>query len=155
MLGHLAYDQEKLLVRKQVARHVHSNLALCFDGELDPLVSPALSQLGALGSQWVVLNGRSGPSCVLPKGVPQIAKRWDVALVLEEAIVVPPNADEVITQVLSALRRDNVTNYLVKLMDSSTFNILQWRTIYTCPTATNYVNARANPASALRAQQRT
>ena len=53
MLGHLAYDQEKLLVRKQVARHVHSNLALCFDGELDPLVSPALSQLGALGSQWV------------------------------------------------------------------------------------------------------
>ena len=92
---------------------------------------------------------------MLPKGVPQIAKRWDVALVLEEDIVVPPNADEVITQVLSALRRDNVTNYLVKLMDSSTFNILQWRTIYTCPTATNYVNARANPASALRAQQRT
>lgn len=59
-----------------------------------------------------------------------IAKRWDVALVLEEDIVVPPNADEVITQVLSALRRDNVTNYLVKLMDSSNIQSLQWKTAY-------------------------
>lgn len=59
-----------------------------------------------------------------------IAERWDVALVLEEDIVVPPNADEVITQVLSALRRDNVTNYLVKLMDSSNIQSLQWTTVY-------------------------
>jgi hypothetical protein len=59
-----------------------------------------------------------------------IAQRWDVALVLEEDIIVPPNADEVITQVLSALRRDNVTNYLVKLMASSTIQSLQWKTVY-------------------------
>lgn len=59
-----------------------------------------------------------------------IVKRWDVALVLEEDIVVPPNADEVITQVLSALRRDNVTNYIVKLMDSSNVQSLQWKPVY-------------------------
>jgi GR25 family glycosyltransferase involved in LPS biosynthesis len=60
-----------------------------------------------------------------------IVKRWDVALVLEEDTVVPSNADEVITQILSVLRRDNVTNYIVKLMDSSKIQSLQWKPVYT------------------------
>ena len=55
-----------------------------------------------------------------------IANRWDVALVLEEDIIVPPHADELITQVLAALRLDNVTNYVVKLMDLTSFNSAQW-----------------------------
>lgn len=59
-----------------------------------------------------------------------IAKRWDVALVLEEDTIVPSNADEVITQILSVLRRDNVTNYIVKLMDSSNIQSLQWKRVY-------------------------
>jgi hypothetical protein len=48
-----------------------------------------------------------------------IARRWDVALVLEEDIIVPSHAEELITKVLSALRLDKVTNYVVKLMDLS------------------------------------
>jgi hypothetical protein len=59
-----------------------------------------------------------------------IVKRWDVALVLEEDTVVPSNTDKVITQILSVLRRDNVTNYIVKLMDSSDIQSLQWTPVY-------------------------
>jgi hypothetical protein len=55
-----------------------------------------------------------------------IARRWDVALVLEEDIIVPPHADKLIAQVLSALRLDNVTNYVVKLMDLSIDSNKQW-----------------------------
>jgi hypothetical protein len=52
-----------------------------------------------------------------------VVAHWDVALVLEEDIVVPPHADVVIAQVLAALRRANTTNYVVKLQDlSSTYH---------------------------------
>jgi len=59
-----------------------------------------------------------------------IAKRWDVALVLEEDIVVPLNADKVISQILSMLRRDNVSNFIVKLMDFSNIQSVQWTPVY-------------------------
>lgn len=60
----------------------------------------------------------------------RIAEQWDVALVLEEDIVVPEDAELVIAQALAALRRGNVTNFVVKLMDSSLFNNVQWQTVY-------------------------
>ena len=60
----------------------------------------------------------------------RIAEQWDVALVLEEDIVVPEDAELVIAQALAALRRGNATNFVVKLMDTSFFNNVQWQTVY-------------------------
>jgi hypothetical protein len=57
-----------------------------------------------------------------------IAERWDVALVLEEDAVVPSNSEEVIAQILSSLRRDDVTNFVVKLIDNWHLYSSEWRT---------------------------
>ncbi len=62
-----------------------------------------------------------------------IANRWDVALVLEEDAVVPSNSEEVITQILSSLRRDNVTNFVVKLIDHWHLYGSEWRLVYELP----------------------
>jgi hypothetical protein len=62
-----------------------------------------------------------------------IAERWDVALVLEEDAVVPSNSEEVIAQILSSLRRDNVTNFVVKLIDNWHIYSSEWRTVYDLP----------------------
>jgi hypothetical protein len=63
-----------------------------------------------------------------------IAERWDVALVLEEDAVVPSNSEEVIAQILSSLRRDDVTNFVVKLIDNWHLYSSEWRTVYDLPT---------------------
>jgi hypothetical protein len=63
----------------------------------------------------------------------RVARTWDVAVVLEEDIVVPPNADKVIADVLTALRRDNVTNFVVKLMDNFFMYTSQWPLAYSFP----------------------
>ena len=60
----------------------------------------------------------------------KIAEQWDVALVLEEDVVVPNDADEIIAETLAAFRRDNVTNFLIKLVDSTSFSSMQWTTVY-------------------------
>ena len=62
-----------------------------------------------------------------------IAERWDVALVLEEDAVVPSNSEEVIAQILSSLRRDDVTNFVVKLIDNWHLYSSEWRTVYDLP----------------------
>lgn len=62
-----------------------------------------------------------------------VVAHWDVALVLEEDIVVLPHSAEVIAQVLAALRRDNVTNYVVKLIDNFYMHSAQWKTAYDLP----------------------
>lgn len=62
-----------------------------------------------------------------------IAERWDVALVLEEDAVVPSNSEEVIAQILSSLRRDDVTNFVVKLIDHWHLYSSEWRTVYDLP----------------------
>ena len=56
-----------------------------------------------------------------------VVAHWDVALVLEEDIVVLPHSAEVIAQALAALRRDNVTNYVVKLIDHFYMHSAQWK----------------------------
>ena len=56
-----------------------------------------------------------------------VVAHWDVALVLEEDIVVLPHSSEVIAQALAALRRDNVTNYVVKLIDHFYMHSAQWK----------------------------
>ncbi len=62
-----------------------------------------------------------------------VVAHWDVALVLEEDIVVLPHSSEVIAQALAALRRDNVTNYVVKLIDHLYKHSAQWKTAYDLP----------------------
>lgn len=56
----------------------------------------------------------------------QVAERWDTALVLEDDAVLPPNADEVLAEVLARLRQANASNFVVKLHDSSS-TYLQWQ----------------------------
>jgi hypothetical protein len=60
----------------------------------------------------------------------KIAEQWDVALVLEEDIVVPEDINEIIAEILAAFRRDNVTNFVMKLTDSTRFSSMQWTTVY-------------------------
>lgn len=55
-----------------------------------------------------------------------IAEQWDVALVLEDDVLVPLNADKVIAEILSVLRRENVSNYVVKLIDHNLLSPAQW-----------------------------
>jgi len=59
-----------------------------------------------------------------------VVAHWDVALVLEEDIVVLPHSAEVIAEVLAALRRDNVTNYVVKLIDHFYMHSSDWKLVY-------------------------
>jgi hypothetical protein len=63
----------------------------------------------------------------------RIANESDVALILEEDIVVPLNAELVIEDVISTLRRDNVTNFVVKLMDNFFMYTAEWPQVYTIP----------------------
>ena len=60
----------------------------------------------------------------------QINKTSNVALILEEDVMVPPNAADVVEQVLAALRQDNVTNFVVKLIDSTNLYTSQWTRVY-------------------------
>ena len=60
----------------------------------------------------------------------QVAERGDTALVLEDDAVLPPNADEVLAEVLARLRQANASNFVVKLHDSSS-PYLQWQ--HVCP----------------------
>ncbi len=58
-----------------------------------------------------------------------IAEHWDAALVLEDDAVVPENADIILQELLSRLRRDNASNYVVKLHDLSTL-YSEWPEVY-------------------------
>ena len=58
-----------------------------------------------------------------------IAENHQVALVLEEDAVIPIGFDMVLEAILSNLVRDNATNYVLKLHESST-SYSQWREVY-------------------------
>ena len=58
-----------------------------------------------------------------------IAEHAATALVLEDDAVVPENAERVLLALLSELRRDNVSNYVVKLHDMSTL-YSEWPEVY-------------------------
>jgi hypothetical protein len=58
-----------------------------------------------------------------------IAEHWDASLVLEDDTVLPENAGTILQELLSNLRRDNASNYIVKL-DGRSSMYSQWRPVY-------------------------
>jgi len=59
-----------------------------------------------------------------------VAAHFDVALVLEEDAVVLPHAADMFTQIVNVLRRDNVTNFVVKLIDNFYMHSSEWNVVY-------------------------
>jgi len=59
-----------------------------------------------------------------------VAAHFDVALVLEEDAVVLPHAADVLAELVNVLRRDNVTNFVVKLVDNFYMHSSEWNVVY-------------------------
>jgi GR25 family glycosyltransferase involved in LPS biosynthesis len=46
-----------------------------------------------------------------------LTRKWDYALLLEDDIIVPKTVDETVAQLLASLQQNNVSNFVVKLVD--------------------------------------
>lgn len=56
-------------------------------------------------------------------------KQWDSVLLLEDDVVIPSHADETIAHILATLKQNNVSNFVVKLVDH--WVAWQWKSVHT------------------------